>query len=126
LPNGAIFGAGDDERKRRMEAGNRHVVSVAFESLHAGLVLVIPHLEQPDPDKTTNQITVRGRRADPTRERERGERSALVVGTADDVGLVTTGEVLDSVDTLIVAFQSEVGNGRAQTPHLDTAEKLDG
>jgi hypothetical protein len=60
------------------------------------------------------------------RERERGERSALVVGTADDVGLVTTGEVLDSVDTLIVAFQSEVGNGRAQTPHLDTAEKLDG
>jgi hypothetical protein len=46
-PDGAVFGAGDDERQGGVEAGDRHVVGVALQGLHAGLVLVVPHLEQP-------------------------------------------------------------------------------
>ena len=34
---------------------------------------------------------------------------------------VPTGEVIDAVDALVVAFQGEVGVGLAQAPHFDRA-----
>src|SRR5690348_16199478 len=48
VPNsdGAVLGAGDDDRQRRMEDGGGDVVRVTLERLHAGLVLIVPDLGQ--------------------------------------------------------------------------------
>jgi hypothetical protein len=64
---------------------------MALERLHAGLVLVVPDLDE------------------------------LVVGARDEVRLVAGERVLDGVDALLVALEREVRIGRIEAPDLDSA-----
>ena len=41
-----------------------------------------------------------------------------VVGSGDEVRFISSLEIVDTVDSLLVTLQSEVGSGRPQLPHL--------
>jgi hypothetical protein len=49
VPNtdATIFGPGNDDRELGVEADDGHVVRMALQCLHAGLVLVVPHFNKP-------------------------------------------------------------------------------
>lgn len=49
--------------------------------------------------------------------------SKLVIGTSHEVGLVTSSVVIQTVHSLLVGIQGEVGNGRSQIPDLGNTKK---
>ena len=89
--DGAVLGAGHDDRELRVAAHGRHVVRVPFHRLHALLRLVVPHLD--------------------------GE----VICARDKVRPVAAREVVDAVDALLVPLERKVRRRRANAPHLDAA-----
>ena len=90
---GAIFRAGDDDGQLRVKAHGRDVVLMPLERLHARLRLIIPDFDE------------------------------LVVSTSDQVRAIATGVVIDAIDALLVALQSEVRGQLSEDPHFDRAIK---
>jgi len=89
--HGAVLGAREQHGQPRVEADGHHVVRVPLQRLHAGLRLVVPHLDR------------------------------AVVRAREQVGLVAPRVVVHAVDALVVAVQREVRVGGPQAPHLDGA-----
>mmetsp|Transcript_25323 Transcript_25323/g.58325 ORF Transcript_25323/g.58325 Transcript_25323/m.58325 type:complete len:300 (+) Transcript_25323:3255-4154(+) len=81
----------NDKREIRVEPSTSDVMGMAFESLHTGAGLVIPDLRRP------------------------------VICSCDEERLVASGEVVNTVDTLFVPFESEIRLSRADVPHLNGA-----
>ena len=71
-----------------MKGDGGDVVGVALQRLNAGFVLIIPDFD------------------------------AAVVGAGNQVRLVTARVVRHAIHALLVAFQREIGGGRAQLPDL--------
>jgi hypothetical protein len=67
---------------------------VPLQALYAGLVLIVPDLDE------------------------------SVVGARDDVGLVAAVVVVDAVHTLLVTLEGKVGAGGAELPNLQDELRL--
>mmetsp|Transcript_11107 Transcript_11107/g.24459 ORF Transcript_11107/g.24459 Transcript_11107/m.24459 type:complete len:262 (+) Transcript_11107:1592-2377(+) len=94
-PQGSVLGAGHDNGQCRVEDSGGDVALVTNQGVHTAPRLVIP-----DPD-------------------------GLVVGSGDQVRLLPTRAVLDTVHTFGVPVQAEMGGGgpASDSPHSDAAVK---
>mmetsp|Transcript_8943 Transcript_8943/g.54996 ORF Transcript_8943/g.54996 Transcript_8943/m.54996 type:complete len:377 (-) Transcript_8943:300-1430(-) len=90
---GTIFAASDDDGQVRMERNGRHIVGMPSQGLHACFGLIVPNLHQ------------------------------LIVCSRDEVWSISSGEVIDAVDSLFVALQGKVRHGLSKAPDLDRSIK---
>ena len=115
----AVLGAAHDDGELGVEADDRDVLCVALQRLHTRLVLVVPHLDQPgrrpSPSPPTGTVT---RAFGPGGPSRLGADNVLVIGAADEVGLLAARVVVEAVHTLVVAFERVVARRRVEAPDL--------
>ena len=85
----AIFRTRDDYRKLWVKTYRGNIVSMSIECLHATFCLKVPNFNK------------------------------LIVGARNKVRSVTTAEIFNTVHTLFVSFQGEVGAILSDRPNLD-------
>ena len=93
-----------------MEGDHRDVLSVPLQRLHTALVLVVPDLHQPSGESNTLRSELH--------LASLATSLAPVIRPRDEVRLVAALEVVDTVDSLVMALQGEVGVRGAELPHL--------
>nr|ACR34025.1 unknown [Zea mays] len=76
--NCTIFGSSNDYRELRMETNSRNVMCMPFKCLNTAFRLVIPDL------------------------------CSGVIRTSNQIGPVTTSEVVNTIDTLLMSIKCEV------------------
>ena len=86
--NGIILSRRQNNRQRRMETNIRNIMSMSFQNSHASLILIIP------------------------------DSNGSVISPTSNIGSIRSLEIIDTVDSLFMAFEGEVGRGGAQAPHL--------
>ena len=93
-----------------MEGDYRDVLSVPLQRLHTALVLVVPDLHQPSGESNTVRSELH--------LASLATSLAPVIRPRDEVWLVAALEVVDTVDSLVMALQGEVGVRGTELPHL--------
>lgn len=87
--NGSILRCRTDEGQLGMEHDTANIVRVSIEGVHNTLGLIIPNLD------------------------------SAIIGPRQDVGLVTTGIVINAVDSALMSLKSVMWHRTAESPYFD-------
>ena len=120
--NGPIFRTSNYYWKFWMKTYCRDIVCVAFQSLDTAFGLIVPHLCSQDlsvkaPDHHTyiqSEIS-KGKK----KRGQKEDLSSVIIRTSNQIWLITTSKVIDTVNTFLMGIQCKIRIGGAKIPNLE-------